>query len=771
MATKLGGLTANSIEVLNARYLKKDDEGNVIEEPKDMFRRVAHFLAEAEHNYFNEPEGRITTVMKAISERVEEEFYTVMTNLELLPNSPTLMNAGRDLGQLSGCFVLPIEDSIAGIFEAVKQTAIIHKSGGGTGFSFSSLRPAGSRVRTTSGIASGPVSFMDAFDVATHVVKQGGTRRGANMGVLHYTHPDIESFIIKKLEGTSLQNFNISVTVDDEFMRAVKEDWSYDLINPITKEVTGELKAKEVFNLIVECAHKTGDPGLIFIDRVNKDNWNPQLGPIESTNPCGEQPLLPYESCNLGSINLSKFVQEGQQDLDWDHLKEVCIIAVRMMDNVIDMNTYPLPEIAEMTRNTRRIGLGVMGFADMLIKLGIRYDSNAGLEWGSKVMRFVREEVWEASRNLASERGSYPEAYNSVMGDHKDFRNTSPTTIAPTGTISIIAGCSSGIEPLFALAYTRNVLDGANLVEMNELLQEAQLGNLFWEKDFLLEGAMLRLLSKEGSFSNTAFKDYIPDSVREVFRTSHEISPEWHIRMQAKVQEETDNAVSKTINMPNDATIEDVAKAYLFAHETGCKGVTIYRDGSKPTQVLNLGTQAISPTTPQILPSMNGTGELRSRETRVGHPYIERPKTLHGITPKISTGHGTLYPTINMDEEGKIREVFINLGKVGDCTNAFTEGLARLLSTALSCGVDAEVLANQLVGLSCKHTSFDNGDLILSVPDAVGKAMLMVLGVDYKVTNNLKPSGNLCPDCGGMLKHEEGCVKCSNPRCPYSECN
>ena len=771
MATKLGGLTANSIEVLNVRYLKKDDDGNVIEEPKDMFRRVAHFLAGAEHNYFNEPDGIITTVMKAISERVEEEFYTVMINLELLPNSPTLMNAGRDLGQLSGCFVLPIEDSIAGIFEAVKQTAIIHKSGGGTGFSFSGLRPAGSRVRTTSGIASGPVSFMDAFDVATNVVKQGGTRRGANMGVLHYTHPDILDFISKKLEGTSLQNFNISVTVDDEFMRAVKENWRYNLINPITKEVTGELRARGVFDLIVECAHKTGDPGLIFIDRVNKDNWNPQLGPIEATNPCGEQPLLPYESCNLGSINLSKFVTEGEKDLDWDHLREVCIIAVRMMDNVIDMNTYPLPEIAEMTRNTRRIGLGVMGFADMLIKLGIRYDSEEGLEWGSKVMRFVRERIWEASRNLAADRGAYPEAYNSIMGDYKDFRNTSPTTIAPTGTISIIAGCSSGIEPLFALAYTRNVLDGANLAEMNELLGEAQLGNLFWEKDFLLEGDMLRLLSKEGNFSNTVFKDYIPDSVREVFRTSHEISPEWHIRMQAKVQEETDNAVSKTINMSNDATIEDVAKAYLLAHKEGCKGVTIYRDGSKPTQVLNLGTQVVSSATPQILPSMNGTGELRSKETRVGHPYVNRPEKLNGVTLKINTGHGTLYPTINYDEEGNIKEVFINLGKVGGCVNTFTEAIGRILSTALSSGVDPQVLANQLVGISCPHPSFNQGKTILSVPDALGQALLDILGVESEVTNALQPSGNLCPECGSILKHEEGCVKCSSPRCPYSECN
>ncbi len=758
MATKVLDLTENAIEVLNKRYLVKDDEGNVAETPEDMFRRVAHFLSQAEWNYNK------TGIIGSVSiDKVENEFFEVMCNLELLPNSPTLMNAGRSLGQLSGCFVLPVPDSIEGIFEAVKQTAIIHQSGGGTGFSFSSIRPSGSFVGDHKGIASGPVSFMAAFDAATHVVKQGGTRRGANMGVLHYTHPDIRDFIQQKLDGKTLQNFNISVTVDSDFMNAVKADEMYKLIDPSNTEfksfgADGCVRAKEIFDLIVECAYHTGDPGLIFIDKVNKDNWNKHLGDIESTNPCGEQPLLPYESCNLGSINLSKFV-EGE-DLNWTRLAEVCKIAVRMMDNVIDMNKYPFPELEEMIKNTRRIGLGVMGFADMLIKLGVRYDSDEGLEWGSKVMEFVQFNIWAASRDLAKERGSYPESKDTIGSK---FRNTSPTTIAPTGTISIIAGCSSGIEPLFALAYTRNVMDGANLVEMNELLREAHLGNLFWETEWRTAQPVIDELAKGKNFSdNESLFEGVPQSIKDVFRTSHEISPEWHIKMQSIFQEHTDNAVSKTINMPESATKQDIADCYMYAWETNCKGITVYRDQSKENQVLNLGTSIVDlEESPQIVSTVNGNGHVEIKETRVGHPYINRPHTLHGVTPKINTGHGTLYPTINLDN-GKIVEVFVNLGKVGDCTSAFTEAIGRLLSTALSCGVDPEVLANQLVGLSCRHTAFSNGDTISSVPDGVGKAMLEVLGKEIMGTK-----GNLCPECSNPLQPIK-CPTCSS--CGYSEC-
>ena len=749
MVSSIVSLTDNSLEVLKKRYLKKDDEGNVIETPEDMFGRVANHLAQAEYNYTISYMEEITEVDAKFrhAAEVEKSFFEVMCSLEFLPNSPTLMNAGRELGQLSGCFVLPVPDSIEGIFEAVKQTAIIHQSGGGTGFSFSSIRSQGSFVGDNKGIASGPVSFMSAFDSATAVVKQGGTRRGANMGVLHYTHPDIKEFIQQKLDGKTLQNFNISVTVDSRFMEGVRDDLSYSLIDTQTKEHVSTVGCREIFDLIVECAYKTGDPGLIFIDKINKDNWNKHLGEIESTNPCGEQPLMPYESCNLGSINLSKFVDKD--DLNWTRLAEVCKIAVRMMDNVIDMNKYPLPEIEAMTKSTRRIGLGVMGFADMLIKLGVRYDSEEGLEWGSKVMKFVRGHIWLASEGLAETRGTYPASKDLPIID-VGFRNTSPTTIAPTGTISIIAGCSSGIEPLFALAYTRNVMDGSNLVEMNELLKEA---------DWIINDVALKALGEGKNFSEAPLNT-VNRNVADIFRTSHEISPEWHIKMQSAFQEYTDNAVSKTINMPNSATQQDIADCYMYAWETNCKGITVYRDGSKPTQVLNLGTKVED--SPQVIPSINGTGSIETKETRVGHPYINRPAVLRGVTPKISTGHGTLYPTINMDGEGNIVEVFVNLGKVGDCTTAFTEAMARLLSTALSCGVDAEVLARQLVGLSCRHTSFNNGDIILSVPDAVGKAMLEVLGQEV-----LGSKGNLCPECNNPLLPIK-CPTCSS--CGYSEC-
>ncbi len=757
MVSTLVDLTDNSLEVLKQRYLKKDDKGNVIEAPEDMFRRVANFLSQAEYIY--EQEGSKTD-RKA--EEAERDFFEVMCSLEFLPNSPTLMNAGRELGQLSGCFVLPVPDSIEGIFEAVKQTAIIHQSGGGTGFSFSGIRPRGSLVGTYAGLASGPVSFMSAFDSATHVVKQGGTRRGANMGVLHYTHPDIKEFIQQKLDGVTLQNFNISVTVDKRFMEGVRDDLSYSLIDTQTREHVSTVGCREIFDLIVECAYKTGDPGLIFIDKVNDDNWNKHLGEIESTNPCGEQPLMPYESCNLGSINLSKFVEKD--DLNWDRLAEVCKIAVRMMDNVIDMNKYPLPEIEAMTKNTRRIGLGVMGFADMLVRLGVRYDSEEGLEWGSQVMDFVRGQIWLASKDLSKTRGVYPGFSHESDGPYDEFRNTSPTTIAPTGTISIIAGCSSGIEPLFALAYTRDVMDGTKLTEMNELLREAHLGNLYWETDWKTDLPVIEELAKGKNFSdNESLFDNVPDSIKRVFRTSHEISPEWHIKMQSAFQEHTDNAVSKTINMPNSATQQDIADCYMYAWETNCKGITVYRDRSKETQVLNLGTAIPNLIdTPQVVPSINGSKNLETKETRVGHPYIDRPHTLYGVTPKINTGHGTLYQTINMYEEGKIREIFINLGKVGDCTSAFTEAIARLLSTALSCGVDPEVLANQLVGLSCKHTAFNNGDIITSIPDAVGKAMLEVLGKE-----TFTSKGNLCPDCSNPLDPIK-CPTCSH--CGFSEC-
>jgi len=522
-------LTENALRVLERRYLQKDKQGEVIETPEDMFRRVAQATASAELTY--NPQADVKAW--------EEEFYQLMANLEFLPNSPTLMNAGRELGQLSACFVLPVEDSMDSIFNAVKYTALIHKSGGGTGFSFSRLRPEKDRVGSTGGVASGPVSFMRAFDIATDVIKQGGMRRGANMAILSVDHPDIMKFIVAKDDPTAFTNFNLSVAVTTEFMEAVKAGTDYNLINPHTKAAAGKLNAKEVFDTIVDMAWKTGDPGIVFIDRINQDNPTPQLGSIESTNPCGEQPLLPYESCNLGSINLAKMLQttNGTTEIDYPKLAETVKVTVRFLDNIIDINKFPLPEIEEMTKKSRKIGLGVMGFADMLIQLGIPYNSEEALQVATNIMLFINEETRKASAELAEERGVFPAFKGSIYDcpDGPRVRNASGTTIAPTGTLSIIAGCSSGIEPLFALSYTRNILDGAQLVEVNPYVEEVARKEGFYSEELMQQlaaGAKLHDI------------DGIPDRIKRLFVTAHEITPEWHVRMQAAFQNSTDNAVS-----------------------------------------------------------------------------------------------------------------------------------------------------------------------------------------------------------------------------------
>ncbi|MBS7659285.1 MAG: vitamin B12-dependent ribonucleotide reductase [Candidatus Bathyarchaeia archaeon] len=560
-------LTVNALEVLKRRYLLRDERDRIIETPEEMFWRVARAIARVDRNYGEDPKE---------SELV---FYRMMARLEFLPNSPTLFNAGTRLGQLSACFVLPIEDSLESIFTALKNMAIIEKSGGGVGFNFSKLRPKGDVVMSTMGVASGPVSFMRIFDVATEVIKAGGRRRGAMMGILRVDHPDIEEFITSKLQPGFLSNFNISVAVTDEFMKALEEDGEYWLINPRNGQKTRKVKAREIWELIAKSAWASGDPGVVFIDEINRHNPTPEVGVIEATNPCGEQPLLPYESCNLGSINLSRMV-EGKEIL-WDKLRETVRNAVHFLDNVIDANRFPLKEIEEMTKANRKIGLGVMGFADMLIKLGIPYDSQQAIELAEKIMKFIDEEAHKMSEELAERRGSFPNFEKSIWKDrYKAMRNATVTTIAPTGSISIIAGCSSGIEPIFAVSFIRKVLDGTRLFEINPLFEKIAKERGFYDANLLEE------IAGTGSVKGL---DRIPEDVRRVFVTALDISPEWHVRMQAAFQKYTDNAVSKTVNMPHNATVEDVRKVFELAWRLKCKGVTVFRYGCKPEQVLYIG--------------------------------------------------------------------------------------------------------------------------------------------------------------------------------------
>ncbi|MCD6242113.1 vitamin B12-dependent ribonucleotide reductase [Candidatus Bathyarchaeota archaeon] len=571
LRTKLGieepKLTVNSLEVLRKRYLLRDETGRIIETPAQMFLRVARAIAKVDKNYGGNPKES------------EKTFYEMMAKLEFLPNSPTLFNAGTKLGQLSACFVLPVEDSLKSIFTAVKDMAIIEQSGGGVGFDFSKLRPKGDIVKSTKGVASGPVSFMRVFDVATDVIKAGGKRRGAMMGILRVDHPDIEEFITAKQKPGVLSNFNISVAVTDDFMEKIEADEEYWLVNPRNKRKVRKLKARYVWNLIAESAWKSGDPGVVFIDEVNRHNPTPEVGRIEATNPCGEQPLLPYESCNLGSINLSRMVENGK--INWKKLRKTVRDAVHFLDNVIDANKFPLKKIEQMTKANRKIGLGIMGFADMLIKLGIPYDSEKALKLAEKLMKFITDEARKKSVELGEERGSFPNFDKSIWKDkYSAMRNATVTTIAPTGSISIIAGCSSGIEPLFAISFIRNVLGGTRLFEINPLFELTAKERGFYSAKLLEE------IAKTGSVQK--IKE-VPDDAKKIFVTALDISPEWHVKMQAAFQKYTDNAVSKTVNLPFEASVEDVKKIFELAWKLKCKGVTVFRYGSKPEQVLYIG--------------------------------------------------------------------------------------------------------------------------------------------------------------------------------------
>ncbi|PLX86368.1 MAG: ribonucleoside-diphosphate reductase, adenosylcobalamin-dependent [Desulfuromonas sp.] len=729
-------LSKNARTVLAKRYLKRDVQGIPLESPEDMFFRVAETIAGAE------PKN------KGKKTNFADDYYRIMTELDFLPNSPTLMNAGRELGQLSACFVLPVGDSMESIFEAIKNTALIHKSGGGTGFSFSRIRPANDEVQSTSGVSSGPLSFMSVFDAATETIKQGGTRRGANMGILRIDHPDIMDFIMAKRDQTVLTNFNISVGMTEAFMEAVEKGADYDIINPRSGKVVKQLNATKVFNQIIDMAWTNGEPGIIFLDRLNRDNPTPHIGEIESTNPCGEQPLLPYESCNLGSLNLANMVKDD--DVDWDRLGDTVQLATRFLDNVIEANKYPLPEIDEMTRANRKIGLGVMGWADMLILLGIPYNSKEAIELGEKVMAFINDISHQQSIELAKERGAFPNFKGSSYDqpDAKQIRNATCTTIAPTGTISIIANCSSGVEPLFAVSYVRQVLDNNKLIEVHRLFEKIAKERGFYSEELMQE------IAEKGTVQGI---DAIPADVRRIFVTSHDITPEDHVLMQAAFQRHTDNAVSKTVNFCNNATREDVSKVYRLAYQQGCKGVTIYRDGSRDMQVLSVAKKEDDTKTEDTIP-MESKKPTRKRE---------RPRALTGSTYQMETGCGPLYVTINQDDKG-LFELFTTMGKAGGCAASQCEAIGRLVSLAWRSGVQARQAVKQMIGITCHKPAGFGENRVTSCSDAVAKAIEMHMSKDGEAPVPFVSNGGACPECGGPVEHEGGCCVCH--ACGYSEC-
>jgi ribonucleoside-diphosphate reductase alpha chain len=836
-------LSSNAITVLEKRYLLKDETGTPVESPSDLFWRVARTVAQADLGYGASDQA---------AEDLAGEFFRLMADRLFVPNSPTLMNAGRPLGQLSACFVLPVDDALSngksGIYDTLRSMALVHQSGGGTGFSFSRLRPKNDIVRSTMGVASGPVSFMTLFDASTDVVKQGGTRRGANMGILRVDHPDIIEFITCKDDTTKVTNFNISVAVTDAFMEAVEADGRYDLIHPKTGEVTGQLRACEVWELIIHGAWKTGEPGVFFVDKANYYNPVPHLGQYEATNPCGEQPLLPYDVCNLGSINLGAFVREGiaGREIDWDRLRRVVHLSTHFLENVIDANQYPLPEITDLAQRIRRIGLGVMGLADVFVKLGVPYDSDEGVALGRRIQQFVDEEAKVESERLAGERGVFPEWAQSIWGPDETaarnakgervrpmrrLRNCNVTTVAPTGTISIIAGCSSGIEPLFAVAFMRNQA-GVLMPDVNEDFVAIAKAEGWYSDD------LMRRIAEAGHIQ---FPE-VPEQWQRVFVTANAIKPEWHIRMQAAFQEFNDSAISKTCNFAQEATEEYVEEIYRLAYRLNCKGVTVYRDGSREMQVLSTGSTAKKVTEQHGKSGTSGKGGSPSRESSaVSAPSVasadlhgeiaelraenerlqrlvhelesenlqrrqkrSRPEVLRGTTRRVETPLGTLYVTITEDDKGQPFEVFMTLGKAGGALMADVESLGRLISLALRSGIPIKEIYRQLRGISSDRVIGLGPNKILSVPDAVGIAIERWMQGKQGIQQELLPGAaaagqtdlapvvatpssqagsrgeqmifggmqemlsGACPDCGSQLEFAEGCMKCHV--CGFSEC-
>lgn len=748
-------LTDNALTVLKKRYFRKNNQGELIEDWEKMIRRVAINISNG-------------------NKEKEKVYFDLLNSGNFLPNSPTLMNAGHDLQQLSACFVLPLEDSMESIFESIKNAALIHKSGGGTGFSFSKLREADARVRSTNGVSSGPISFLKVFNSATDAVKQGGTRRGANMAILAVDHPQILEFITCKEDTSELTNFNLSIGITENFMKAVYEDSEYELISPHTKKVMQKLNARDVFDLIVKMAHQNGEPGIVFLDRINKHNPTPHIGEIESTNPCGEQPLLPNEACNLGSINLAEMINKNE--IDWKILKSATRDAVDFLDSVIDMSRFPLPGIDKMVKSNRKIGLGVMGWADLLFLLKIPYNSEEAISLAEKVMEFVDYHSKVRSIELAEEKGKFKNFDGSIYETkklvrdnlemdwqelkntiaEKGIRNATTTTIAPTGTISMICNTSGGIEPQFSLVYVKNVMDGNKLLYINPHFEKAIKDAGIYSKE------LMEKVAEEGSVAHI---DEIPEEIKKVFVTSHDITPRWHIRMQAAFQKYVDNAVSKTINFTKEATKEEIKMAYELAYDLGCKGVTVYRDGSRENQVLNVGKEV---------------KENKSNGHRVAPR--ERPEITTGMTQKIETGCGHLYVTINSDKKGAC-EIFTQMGKVGGCASAQLEAIARLTSLLLRSNVKVSSISRQLKGIRCPSPMWSNGEIVTSCADSIAKSLEVFLTLDKDTLNNIdkinksaseKPKGKstsamrICPDCGSTVEHTEGCLKCNS--CGWSKC-
>lgn len=775
----------NALEILKKRYLNKE-EGEKNETAKDLLIRVAWTIAQTETLYGATKEEILETSQK---------FYESMARLEFFPNSPTLRGAGRRIHQLAACFVVPIGDSMEGIFDALKNTALIHKGGGGTGFSFGRLRPHGDKVGSTGGVAGGPLSFMRIFDTMSREVMQGGVRVGANMGILPVWHPDIEKWIEAKADGKSYLNFNLSVAASDEFMKKIAANESINLINPRSKKVAGKLKAGDAFEKIVENAWKNGDPGIIFIDKMNKDNPTPKLGEIESTNPCGEQPLLPYESCNLGSINLARLVsvKKGVAEVDWPKLKRVTHLAVRFLDNVIDANHYFVPQIEEMTKGNRKIGLGVMGFADLLTELGVAYNSQEAIKLAEKVMKFIFEEGVRQSEILAKKRGPFPNISQSIFARQAPRRNATITTIAPTGTLSLLGGCAGGIEPFFAIVVRKKSIwrqDGT--AELEQIYVNPIFEKVAKKEGFYNEA----LLAKISEMSSIQEVEEIPAEIRRTFVTAHDISPEWHIRMQAAFQRYTDNAVSKTINFPNSATVDDIKNAYLLAYRLGCKGLTVYRDGSRESQVLTTGKKKEKEDEKVVA---TGTVKIVPRQ---------RPDIIHGYTYRLKTAYGKLFITINDDEDGQPFEIFSHLGKAGGFFAAKAEAICRLISLALRSGIDPREVIDQLKGIRGPTPTWsEDGKMILSLPDAIAQVLEKhltkeqakldlefetaaqpklenvdetIASQNLSMNNGFSPKTKVgsvadygdapaCPECGGMLELGEGCLKCNF--CGYSKCS